>query len=124
MPKDSEVKPWDCSGLHLQVGQVSRQDVKDGEDLLEHCQLAAHEGNSMTSLLKCYVQKEDENLVLVEPEVDVEEANVDEAPNAEHVRQDTSDQGCKEDCTTEDTIEVHNGVQDASLMQGTTVTHL
>ena len=34
LPKDSEVKPWDCSGLHLQVGQVSRQDVKNGEDLL------------------------------------------------------------------------------------------
>ena len=67
----------------------------------------------MTSLLKCYVQKEDENLVLVEPEVDVEEANVDEAPNAEHARQDTSEQDCKEDCTTEDTIEDHIEVQDA-----------
>ena len=86
LPKYSEVKPWDCSGLHPQVSQVSRQGVKDGEDLLDHCQLAAHEGNAMTSLLNCYVQKEDENLVLVEPEGDVEEANIDEAPNAEHAR--------------------------------------
>ena len=53
LPKYSEVKPWDCSGLHPQVGQVSRQGVKDGEYLLDHCQLAVHEGNAMTSLLKC-----------------------------------------------------------------------